>query len=96
MELRCGPIQRFRVNKIYFVIFKTLFYYKNIFGFGFSRPVHGLIFLFKYVQDDEPTGSIVRDGRLEKIFFAKQVKCHFIKIFQINNILIKLIFFVCL
>lgn len=37
------------------------------------RPVHGLIFLFKYVQDDEPTGSVVRDDRLESIFFAKQV-----------------------
>ncbi|XP_031617952.1 ubiquitin carboxyl-terminal hydrolase isozyme L5 [Contarinia nasturtii] len=36
-------------------------------------PVHGLIFLFKYVQDDEPAGSVVRDNRLEKIFFAKQV-----------------------
>lgn len=38
------------------------------------RPVHGLIFLFKYVQDDEPAGSVVRDSRLEKIFFAKQVR----------------------
>lgn len=37
------------------------------------RPVHGLIFLFKYVQDDEPAGTVVRDNRLEKIFFAKQV-----------------------
>lgn len=37
------------------------------------QPVHGLIFLFKYVQDDEPAGTVVRDSRLEKIFFAKQV-----------------------
>lgn len=37
------------------------------------RPIHGLIFLFKWVQDDEPSGSIVQDSRLEKIFFAKQV-----------------------
>jgi len=37
------------------------------------KPVHGLIFLFKWVPDDEPAGSIVRDTRLEKIFFAKQV-----------------------
>lgn len=36
-------------------------------------PVHGLIFLFKWVKDDEPAGSIVQDSRLEKIFFAKQV-----------------------
>lgn len=32
-----------------------------------------MIFLFKWVQDDEPSGSIVQDSRLEKIFFAKQV-----------------------
>lgn len=38
------------------------------------RPIHGLIFLFKWVQDDEPTGSIVQDTRLDKIFFAKQVR----------------------
>ncbi|KAL1130780.1 hypothetical protein AAG570_012021 [Ranatra chinensis] len=37
------------------------------------KPIHGLIFLFKWVPDDEPAGSIVRDSRLEKIFFAKQV-----------------------
>lgn len=45
---------------------------------AFFRPVHGLIFLFKYVQDDEPAGSVVRDSRLEKIFFAKQVCFGFI------------------
>ena len=37
------------------------------------EPIHGLIFLFKWVQDDEPSGSVVKDNRLEKIFFAKQV-----------------------
>lgn len=37
------------------------------------EPIHGLIFLFKWVQDDEPAGSIVQDSRLDKIFFAKQV-----------------------
>lgn len=37
------------------------------------RTVHGLIFLFKWVKDDEPTGSVVEDSRLDKIFFAKQV-----------------------
>jgi len=37
------------------------------------EPIHGLIFLFKWQADDEPAGSIVRDERLEKIFFAKQV-----------------------
>jgi len=35
--------------------------------------VHGLIFLFKWVKDDEPQGSVVQDNRIEKIFFAKQV-----------------------
>lgn len=35
--------------------------------------VHGLIFLFKWVKDDEPSGSVVQDSRMEKIFFAKQV-----------------------
>ncbi|XP_064616325.1 ubiquitin carboxyl-terminal hydrolase isozyme L5-like [Liolophura sinensis] len=37
------------------------------------KPVHGLIFLFKWVPETEPAGSIVQDSRLEKIFFAKQV-----------------------
>uniref|UniRef100_A0A6M2DXE4 Ubiquitin carboxyl-terminal hydrolase n=1 Tax=Xenopsylla cheopis TaxID=163159 RepID=A0A6M2DXE4_XENCH len=37
------------------------------------KPVHGLIFLFKWVQDDAPAGTVVHDGRLDKIFFAKQV-----------------------
>uniref|UniRef100_U5EXX5 Ubiquitin carboxyl-terminal hydrolase n=1 Tax=Corethrella appendiculata TaxID=1370023 RepID=U5EXX5_9DIPT len=37
------------------------------------EPIHGLIFLFKWVREEEPTGSIVQDNRLEKIFFAKQV-----------------------
>jgi hypothetical protein len=38
------------------------------------RPVHGLIFLFKWKMDDEPQGSVVADSRLDKIFFAKQVQ----------------------
>lgn len=42
-------------------------------SFKSLEPIHGLIFLFKWVQDDEPSGSIVKDNRLEKIFFAKQV-----------------------
>uniref|UniRef100_A0A8D8QTI6 Ubiquitin carboxyl-terminal hydrolase n=2 Tax=Cacopsylla melanoneura TaxID=428564 RepID=A0A8D8QTI6_9HEMI len=37
------------------------------------QPVHGLIFLFKLREDNEPAGSIVQDSRLETIFFAKQV-----------------------
>lgn len=37
------------------------------------EPVHGLIFLFKMLENSEPSGSIVQDSRLESIFFAKQV-----------------------
>ncbi|XP_023941364.1 ubiquitin carboxyl-terminal hydrolase isozyme L5 isoform X2 [Bicyclus anynana] len=37
------------------------------------RPVHGLIFLFKYVQHEEPSNPVVTDNRLENIYFAKQV-----------------------
>lgn len=36
-------------------------------------PVHGLIFLFKWRSGEENDGSIVRDNRLDEIFFAKQV-----------------------
>lgn len=41
--------------------------------FAELKPVHGLIFLFKWVQDDEPAGPVVTDDRLDNIFFAKQV-----------------------
>ncbi|XP_011195803.1 ubiquitin carboxyl-terminal hydrolase isozyme L5 [Zeugodacus cucurbitae] len=37
------------------------------------EPIHGLIFLFKWVQDDESAGTVVKDDRLDNIFFAKQV-----------------------
>jgi len=37
------------------------------------KPVHGLIFLFKWFQGDEPAGTVVQDSRLDKIFFARQV-----------------------
>ncbi|XP_052091497.1 ubiquitin carboxyl-terminal hydrolase isozyme L5-like [Mytilus californianus] len=37
------------------------------------KPVHGLVFLFKWQPESEPQGTIVQDSRLEKIFFAKQV-----------------------
>lgn len=39
----------------------------------YFRPVHGLIFLFRYLQDDEPPQPIVTDDRADKIYFAKQV-----------------------
>ncbi|XP_043942713.1 ubiquitin carboxyl-terminal hydrolase isozyme L5 [Protopterus annectens] len=37
------------------------------------KPVHGLIFLFKWQPGEEPAGSIVQDSRLDTLFFAKQV-----------------------
>nr|SVE75270.1 EOG090X0A33 [Daphnia dolichocephala] len=36
-------------------------------------PIHGLIFLFKWVPNEEVVGTVVQDNRLDKIFFAKQV-----------------------
>jgi len=41
--------------------------------FNNIKPVHGLIFLFKWAKDDEPCGSIVQDNRLDRMFFARQV-----------------------
>ena len=40
------------------------------------KPVHGLIFLFKWVQDlsGKPQGEVVKDSRVDEIFFPKQVK----------------------
>jgi len=37
------------------------------------NPVYGLIFLFKWTGEDDTSGSIVIDSRLDEIFFAKQV-----------------------
>ena len=37
------------------------------------RPVHGLIFLYKWRAEEPAQGSVVQDSRLEDIFFAKQV-----------------------
>ncbi|XP_023028153.1 ubiquitin carboxy-terminal hydrolase L5 [Leptinotarsa decemlineata] len=37
------------------------------------KPIHGLIFLFKWTKDDDISGSLVQDSRLDKIFFARQV-----------------------
>jgi len=40
------------------------------------KPVHGLIFLFKWVADDSPpAGTVVMDSRANSMFFAKQVIC---------------------
>ena len=42
------------------------------------KPVHGLIFLFKWVADDKPAaGTVVMDSRADNMFFAKQVNHHF-------------------
>lgn len=37
------------------------------------KPVYGLIFLFKWVKDENPQGSLVKDSRIQEMFFAKQV-----------------------
>ena len=37
------------------------------------KPVFGLIFLFKWVHDENPQGSLVKDSRVLDMFFAKQV-----------------------
>jgi len=37
------------------------------------KPVYGLIFLFKWVHDENPQGSLVKDSRVLDMFFAKQV-----------------------
>lgn len=42
-------------------------------SFEHHKPIHGLIFLFKCIEDSDPEGSVVQDDRLDKIFFAKQV-----------------------
>ena len=47
----------------------------------FALPIESgensrLIFLFKWTAEEEPSGSIVQDSRLESIFFAKQVFVH--------------------
>ena len=41
----------------------------------YLKPVHGLIFLFKWVQDlsSKPQGDVVKDSRADQIFFPKQV-----------------------
>lgn len=42
-------------------------------SFEALKPVHGLIFLFKWAPNTDSDGTIVQDNRLQKIFFASQV-----------------------
>lgn len=42
-------------------------------SFDKLKPIHGLIFLFKWAPGEEPSGSLVVDNRLDRIFFVKQV-----------------------
>lgn len=42
-------------------------------SFQNMHPIYGLIFLFKWQQADDSKAEIVRDSRLERLFFAKQV-----------------------
>ena len=37
------------------------------------RPIHGLIFLFKWIGNTEIDGTYVTDSRLDNIVFIKQV-----------------------
>lgn len=60
-----------RITYIFF--FYICVFFTSVTNNIFHRPIHGLIFLFKWVQDDELSGNIVQDSRLDKIFFAKQV-----------------------
>jgi ubiquitin carboxyl-terminal hydrolase L5 len=46
--------------------------------------VHGLIFLFKMIKDDEPA-QVVKDNRLDEIFFAKQVNIFCLSFVAVNN-----------
>merc|ERR1712117_958397 len=41
--------------------------------FGDLKPVHGLVFLFKWVPDENPQGTVVLDDRANQMFFARQV-----------------------
>ena len=43
-------------------------------SFVMIRPVHGLVFLFKWKPGEEPAGPIVHESRSLGIFFAKQVR----------------------
>lgn len=42
-------------------------------NFDQMKPIYGLIFLFKWRQSDDSTANVVKDSRLERLFFAKQV-----------------------
>lgn len=42
-------------------------------NFQNMSPIYGLIFLFKWQKADDSKADIVRDSRLERLFFAKQV-----------------------
>lgn len=42
-------------------------------SFNALKPIHGLIFLFKWIGNSEVDGKIVNDSRIEQIVFMKQV-----------------------
>ena len=48
----------------------------TMFMMWMCRPVHGLIFLYKWRPGEQPQGSVVQDSRIQEIFFAKQVKTY--------------------
>lgn len=47
-------------------------------AFHHLEPIHGLIFLFKWVQDDKPIGRVVKDR--SDVFFVRQVSQQMAKI----------------
>lgn len=42
-------------------------------NFQNMHPIYGLIFLFKWQKSDDTKADVVRDDRLDRLFFAKQV-----------------------
>lgn len=71
----CSSVQRFHPA---WFLWNKCFFFIILMCAICSRPVHGLIFLFKWQPGEEPAGSIVQDSRLDQIFFAKQVRLFFI------------------
>ena len=65
--------EQFENLKYVLIILKSSFNVTIVFFFNYFRPIHGLIFLFKWVPNEEVAGTVVQDNRLDKIFFAKQV-----------------------
>lgn len=55
------------------VIVEELYNLSDNQNFQNLHPIYGLIFLFKWQKADDSKADIVRDSRLSRLFFAKQV-----------------------